>query len=70
MVTVAQNAANTRYTHMDRTHSLTHLHQPSYNHVVRSASSAKKNSVHARSFHVSVIHQTLDMNYRIFIVRT
>ena len=27
-------------THVDRTHSLTHLHQHSYNHVLRSASSA------------------------------
>ena len=40
MVTIAQGAANWRstHTHVDRTHSLTHLHQHSYNnHVVRSA---------------------------------
>ena len=42
MVTVAQSAANWRntHTHVDRTRSLTHLHQHSYNHVVRSTSSA------------------------------
>ena len=42
MVTMAQRAANWRntHTHIDGTHSLTHLHQHSYNHVVRSASSA------------------------------
>ena len=42
MVTMAQSATNWRNTHahVDRTHSLTHLHQDSYNHVVRSASSA------------------------------
>ena len=42
MVTMAQSAANWRNTHIhvDRTHSLTHLHKHSYNHVVRSASSA------------------------------
>ena len=40
MVTMVQNAVNWRNTHMYRTHSLTHLHQHSYNHVVRSASSA------------------------------
>ena len=28
------------HTHVDRTHSLTHLHQDSYNHAVRNASSA------------------------------
>ena len=39
MVTMAQSAANWRNTHTDRTHSLT-VHQHSYNHVVRSASSA------------------------------
>ena len=34
MVTVVQSAANWRntLTHVDRTHSLTHLHQQSYNH--------------------------------------
>ena len=39
---MAQSAANWRnytHSHVDRTHSLTHLHQHSYNHVVRSASS-------------------------------
>ena len=38
----SQSAANWRntHTHMGRTHSLTHFHQHSYNHVVRSASSA------------------------------
>ena len=42
MVTMAESAANWRntHTHMDRTHSLTHLHQHSYNNVVRSASLA------------------------------
>ena len=42
MVTVAQNAVNWRntHTHMDRTHSLIHLRQHSYNHVVQSANSA------------------------------
>ena len=43
MATMAQSATNWRntHTHMHRTHSLTHLHQPvGYNHVVRSASSA------------------------------
>ena len=41
-VTVAQSAANWRNTHtlVDRTHSLTHLHQHSYSHFVRSASAA------------------------------
>ena len=39
MVTIAQSAAiwcNT-HTHVDCTHSLTLLHQHSYNHIVRSA---------------------------------
>ena len=42
MVTMAQSAANCRktHTHVDCTHSLTHLHQHSYKHFVRSASSA------------------------------
>ena len=42
MVTMAQSAANWRnmHTHVDHTHSLTHLHQHIYNHVKRSASSA------------------------------
>ena len=42
MVTMAQSAASWRnmHTQVDRTHSLTDLHQHSYNHVVRSASSA------------------------------
>ena len=42
MVTKAERAANWRntHTHVDRTHSLTQWHQHSYNHVVRSASSA------------------------------
>ena len=37
MVIMAQSAANWRNTHTrtDRTHSLTHWHQHSYNHVVR-----------------------------------
>ena len=41
MVTMAQSAVNWRntHTHMDRTHSFTHVHQHSYSHVVRSASS-------------------------------
>ena len=37
MMTMAQSAANRRNTH---THSLTYLHQHSFNYVVRSASSA------------------------------
>ena len=44
MITMAQSVANWRntHTHVDRTHSLTHVHrdQHSHNHVVRSASSA------------------------------
>ena len=42
MVTMAQSAANwhNMHTHVDRTHPLTHLHQYSYIHAVRSASSA------------------------------
>ena len=42
MVIMAQSVANWRntHTHVNRTHSLTHLHQYSYKHVVRSASSA------------------------------
>ena len=42
MVTMAQSAANWRNTrtHVDRTHSLTHLHQHSYDHFLGSASSA------------------------------
>ena len=42
MATMAQSAANwhNMHTHMDRTHSLTHLHRHSYNHDVRSANSA------------------------------
>ena len=44
MVTMSQSVANwpKTHTHMNRTHSLTHLHQHSYNHFVRfrSASSA------------------------------
>ena len=43
LVTMAQSAANWRntHTHVDRTHNLlTHLHQHSYNHFVRSAISA------------------------------
>ena len=42
MVTIAQSAATWRntHTHVGRTHSLTHLHQCSYNHAVQSASSA------------------------------
>ena len=42
MVTMAQSAANWRnmHTHVDRKHSLTHLHQHSFNHIVRSVSSA------------------------------
>ena len=41
IVTVAQSTVNwhNTHTHVDRTHSLTHLNQYSYNHVVRSASS-------------------------------
>ena len=42
MVTMAQSAVNWRnmHIHVDRMHSLTHLHQHSYNHFVRSPSSA------------------------------
>ena len=42
MVSMAQSAANWRnmHTHLDRTHSLAHLHQHSYNHVVWNAISA------------------------------
>ena len=42
MVTMAQRAANwcSTHTNVDHSHSLTHLRQHSYNHVVRSASSA------------------------------
>ena len=42
MVSMAESAANWRktYTHVDRTHSLTHLQQHSYNHEVWIASSA------------------------------
>ena len=42
MVTMTQSAANGRntHTHVDRTHSRTHLHKHSYNHIVRSANSA------------------------------
>ena len=43
MVTMAQSATTwcrNTHTHVDRTHSLTHLHQHSYDHVVRSVSSA------------------------------
>ena len=42
MVTMAQSAANWRNTHtrVDRTPSLTHLHQHGYSHDVRSASLA------------------------------
>ena len=38
MVTMAQSAANWCNMHRDSTHSLTHLHQHNYNHVVRSIS--------------------------------
>ena len=42
MVTMAQSTTNWRnmHSHMDHTHSLTRVHQHSYNHVVRSASPA------------------------------
>ena len=42
MVTMAQSAANSRNMHIEveRAHSLTHLHQHSYNHAVRSTTSA------------------------------
>ena len=42
MVTAARSSANwgNTHTHMDPTHSPTHLHQHSYNHVVLIASSA------------------------------
>ena len=42
MITMAQSAVNwcNMHTHVDRTHSLTHLDQYSYNHIVRSTSSA------------------------------
>ena len=41
MVTMAQSATNCRntHTHVDHIHSLTHLHQHSYNHFVQSTSS-------------------------------
>ena len=57
MVSMAQSAANwhNMHTHMDRTHSLTHLQCfiHSYNQL------SYYFWVHAGSFHVSVIHQTL-----------
>ena len=70
MVTVAQSAANLRntHTHMDRTHSLMHLHQPSYNHVVRSASSAIFSACWV--FSCFRIPPNSDMGYRVFIVHT
>ena len=39
MVTMAESAAkcSDMHTHMDHTHSITHLRQRSYNHVVRKA---------------------------------
>ena len=42
VVNMAQSAANWRNTHtqVDRMHSIIYLHQHSYNHFVRSASSA------------------------------
>ena len=42
MVNMAQSAVNwhNTHTHRDHTHPLTHLHQLSYNQVVRSTSSA------------------------------
>ena len=42
MVIMTQSAVNWRNTrtHVDRTHSLIHLHQHRYDHVVRSAGSA------------------------------
>ena len=42
MVIMAQSAASwcNTHTHVNRMHSPTHLQQYSYNHVVRSASSA------------------------------
>ena len=55
MVTIAQSAANWCNTHtrMDRTHSLTHLHQHSSNHIVQSASSAVTEFGIKFFFHVS-----------------
>ena len=65
MVTMAQSAADWRntHTHVNRTHSLMHLHQHGYNHVVRSASSA--------IIRVSVIHRTLTWAtglYRAYVI--
>ena len=59
MATMAQSAANWRnpHTHVDRTHSLTHLHRHSYNHVVRSYPVFFSSCV--QCFRVSVIHRSL-----------
>ena len=72
MVTVAQSAVNRRnkHTHTDRTHSLTHyLHHHTYNHVVRSASSA----IFVNACWVFLCFRNppdSDMDYRVFNVRT
>ena len=60
LVTMAQSAANWRntHTHMDCTHSLTHLHQQLQPRDVKRQLSYYF-SVHAGSLRVSVIHQTL-----------
>ena len=64
-----RTGATRTLTRIARIHSHT-LHQHSYNHLVRSASSAVLFSVHAGSFRFSVMHRTLDIDYRIFNVRT
>ena len=66
MVTMAQSAMNWRNTHtyMDHTHSLMHLHQHSYNHVVRSAIIFSARWV----FSCFCNLPNSDMDYRIFIV--
>ena len=47
MVNMAQSAVNWRnmHSHVDHTHSLTHLHQHSYKHIVQKATSAITESV-------------------------
>ena len=55
MVIMAQSAANWRNTHtyVDRTHSLTRLHQHSHNHLVRIACSN-------RNRHRQTLNEDLD----------
>ena len=70
MVTMAQSTANWRntHTHMGHTHSLTHLHQYSYNCGAKHQLSYYF-SVHA-VFLCFCNPPTSDMDYRIFIVHT